>query len=155
MWGFLLFVYTLVITVSNMHICQHPYGMQPDAHGFSCRGNSVHRRLFTPVCALVLPFRIPIPIKMQMSCGHLLAAGLDGGNTIILVHSRTRMQIKSRLAHQKETDIFGCPFSFFNREFYSVTDWLLICVLNGVMMKKKQRSDPLWNLFTSRSIFPD
>ena len=32
---------------------------------------------------------------MQMSGGHLLAAGLDGGNTIIFFQNGKKMQIKS------------------------------------------------------------
>ena len=37
------------------------------------------------------------PIQMQMSGGHLLVAGLDGGNTIIFFPHGMKMQIKSHL----------------------------------------------------------
>jgi len=45
---------------------------------------------------------------MQQSGGLLLAAGLDGGNTLIFVHSRTKMQIDSRtLLHKQERPFWG------------------------------------------------
>ena len=46
------------------------------------------------------------PILMQMSGGHLLAAGLDGGNSIIFTKGEN--VIKSRLAEKIYSD--GCPF---------------------------------------------
>ena len=57
------------------------------------------------------------PISMQMSSGHLLAAGLDGGNSLIFSNV-----IKSRLAENiysvgclQKRHPFGCLFYFLSR----------------------------------------
>ena len=42
-----------------MELCQQPYRLQPLLHGLSHGLKSVHRTLFTPVCGLVPPFRVP------------------------------------------------------------------------------------------------
>ena len=46
---------------------------------------------------------------MQQSGGLLLAAGLDGGNTLICSLGE-QMQIESVLPHQKKTNPFGLVF---------------------------------------------
>jgi hypothetical protein len=53
-----------------------------------------------------------------MSGGHLLAGGLYGGNTIVL--PKVKMQIKSRLAHQKNTSVRMC-FLLFTEAEWDVT----------------------------------
>ena len=52
------------------------------------------------------------PTEMQMSGGHLLVAGLDGGNSVIFAEGEN--VIKSRLAHQNKGHPKGCPLFFYH-----------------------------------------
>ena len=56
----------------RMDLCPHPYRVRSQVHGFSHGLKNVHRTLFTPVCALVPPFRIhphPLPTKNTTQTG--------------------------------------------------------------------------------------
>ena len=57
-----------------------PYGPRPGIGGFSHGLKSVHRTLFTPVCALVPAFRIPVPTinKGAAIAAPLFMVGVSG-----------------------------------------------------------------------------
>ena len=52
-------------TTHKIPFIPHPYGMRSERTGFSHGLKSVHWTLFTPVCALVPSFRIPIRRKFR------------------------------------------------------------------------------------------
>ena len=67
------------ITATKMDSCKQPYRLSPTVHGLSHGLKSVHRTLFTPVCALVPPFQVLRRISEKsdsISCRTFLAGAL-------------------------------------------------------------------------------
>ena len=69
--------------INKMDRCSHPYRMRPTIHGFSHGLKTCSpQHVFTPVCALVPPFRIhshPLPIKRPTTSWSVFLLAEDEG----------------------------------------------------------------------------